>query len=406
MSEPHYGVQVSSGWYGEMNCDAQPDGHCQRQESWMGKSGWKNRLTAAMVVAILVGGSVFAWRQLKPAGLPDGFAVGNGRIEATEIDIATKTAGRIKEILVNDGDVVEAGQVVARMDTQTLEAELRQAQAQVRQAQQAKATATAIVTQRESAKATAAAVVAQRESELVLAEKELTRSQQLAFKGAGSQQQLDTDYTRYKSTTAALTAAQSQLLEAQSAIAAAKSQAAEAQSAMEVAKSQIVEAQSNIEAALATTERLKAEIEDSVLKAPRSGRVQYRMAQPGEVLPAGGKLLTILDLSDVYMTFFLPETLAGRVAIGAEARVVLDAAPQYVFPAKVSFVASVAQFTPKTVETITERQKLVFRVKAQGDPEMLKRYGARVKTGLPGVATVRLDPTAAWPAHLQVRLAP
>ena len=181
---------------------------------------------------------------------------------------------------------------------------------------------------------------------------------------------------------------------------------AEAHAAIEAAKSQVVEAQATLEAALATTERLKAEIEDSILKAPRSGRVQYRMAQPGEVLPAGGKILTLLDLSDVYMTFFLPETLAGRVAIGAETRVVLDAAPQYVFPAQVSFVASVAQFTPKTVETTTERQKLVFRVKAQGDPEVLKRYGARVKTGLPGVATVRLDPTAAWPAHLQVRLAP
>ena len=386
----------------------------------MGKSGWKKRLAGGMVVAILVGSSIFAWRQLKPANLPDDFAMGNGRIEATEIDIATKTAGRIKEILVNDGDSVEAGQVVARMDTQTLEAELRQAQAQLRQAQQAsataaaivaqrgsaKATAAAVVAQRESAKVTAAAVVAQRESELALAEKELTRSQQLAFKGAGSQQQLDTDYTRYKSTVAALSAAQSQLAEAQSAIAAAKSQAAEAQSAMEVAKSQVVEAQSAIEATLATTERLKAEIEDSILKVPRSGRVQYRMAQPGEVLPAGGKILTILDLSDVYMTFFLPEALAGRVAIGAETRVVLDAAPHYVFPATVSFVASVAQFTPKTVETTAERQKLVFRVKAQGDLEVLKRYGARVKTGLPGVATVRLNPGAAWPAHLQVRLAP
>jgi HlyD family secretion protein len=386
----------------------------------MGKRSWKQGLVAGVVVAILTGSGIFVWRQLKPSGLLDGFAVGNGRIEATEIDIATKAAGRIKEILVNDGDVIEAGQIVARMDAQTLEAELRQAQAQVRQAQHAKATAAAVVVQRDSAKATAAAivaqresaraaattVVAQRESELVLAEKELSRSQQLAFKGAGTQQQLDTDYTKYKSTTAALSATKSQLLEAQSAVAAAKYQVAEAQAAMEVAKSQVVEMQSTIEAALATTERLKADIEDSILKAPRSGRVQYRVAQPGEVLPAGGKVLTILDLGDVYMTFFLPETLAGRVAIGAETRVVLDAAPQYVFPAKVSFVASVAQFTPKTVETATERQKLVFRVKAQGDPEVLKRYGTRVKTGLPGVATVRLDPTAAWPAHLQVRLAP
>src|SRR5215470_335777 len=183
----------------------------------MVKSGWKKQLAVGVMAAILAGGSVFAWRQLKPAGLPDGFAMGNGRIEATEIDIATKAAGRIKDVLVNDGDVVEAGQVVARMDTQTLEAELHQAQAQVRQAQQAKATAAAIVAQRESAKATATAivaqresaktaataVVAQRESELALADKELARSQQLALKGAGSQQQLDTDYTRYKSTLAA-----------------------------------------------------------------------------------------------------------------------------------------------------------------------------------------------------------
>ncbi len=386
----------------------------------MGKSGWMKRLAVGVVAAALAGGSVFAWRQLTPAGLPESFAMGNGRIEATEIDIATKAPGRITEILVNDGDVVEAGQVLARMDTQTLEAELRQAQAQVRQAQQAKATATAIVAQRDSAKATAAAivaqrdsakitaaaVVAQRESELVLAEKDLARSQPLALKGAITLQQLDADYTKHKSAIATLSAAKAQLAEAHAAIEAAKAQVAEAHAAIEAAKSQVVEAQSSIEAALATTERLKAEIEDSVLKAPRSGRVQYRMAQPGEVLPAGGKILTLLDLSDVFMTFFLPETLAGRVAIGAETRVVLDAAPQYVFPATVSFVASVAQFTPKTVETTTERQKLVFRVKAQGDPEVLKRYGARVKTGLPGVATVRLNPTAAWPAHLQVRLAP
>ena len=186
---------------------------------------------------------------------------------------------------------------------------------------------------------------------------------------------------------------------------AAQSQLVEAQAAIAAAKAQVVEAQAAIDAARATTERLQAEIEDSVLKAPRSGRVQYRLAQPGEVVPAGGKILTILDLSDVYMAFFLPETLAGRVAIGAETRVVLDAAPQYVFPARVSFVASVAPVHPQDGGDHHRASEVVFRVKAQGDPEVLKRYGARVKTGLP-VATVRLDPTAPWPAHLQVRLAP
>jgi HlyD family secretion protein len=104
------------------------------------------------------------------------------------------------------------------------------------------------------------------------------------------------------------------------------------------------------------------------------------------------------------MTFFLPEAAAGRVKQGAEVRLVLDAAPQYVIPAKVTFVASVAQFTPKTVETAEERQKLAFRIKAHIPPELLKKYIRTVKTGLPGVAYVQLDPEAPWPAHLEVKL--
>ena len=112
----------------------------------------------------------------------------------------------------------------------------------------------------------------------------------------------------------------------------------------------------------------------------------------------------MVDLSDVYMTFFLPETAAGRVAIGSEARLVLDAAPQYVIPAKVTFVASVAQFTPKTVETAVERQKLMFKVRAHIDPQLLARYSSQVKTGMPGMAHVRIQPDAPWPAQLAVNL--
>ncbi len=101
--------------------------------------------------------------------------------------------------------------------------------------------------------------------------------------------------------------------------------------------------------------------------------MQYRIAQPGEVLASGGKVLNLVDLSDVYMTFFLPETVVGRVALGSEVHIVLDAAPQYVIPARVSYVASTAQFTPKTVETASERQKLMFRVKARIDPALLQK---------------------------------
>jgi len=128
------------------------------------------------------------------------------------------------------------------------------------------------------------------------------------------------------------------------------------------------------------------------------------VAQPGEVLGAGGKVLNLVDLSDVYMTFFLPEAQAGRLAIGQDARIILDAAPEYVIPAKISFVSSTAQFTPKTVETESERQKLMFRVRAKIDPDLLRKHLKVVKTGLPGVAWVKLDAKAEWPASLTTKL--
>jgi len=344
---------------------------------------------AAAALAAAAAGYLF-WQSKQPPPLSSDFASGNGRIEAVDIDIAAKTAGRVREILVDEGDLVQAGQTLARMDTDTLASELRQAEAQVKRSENARATAIAVVRQRESMRTSAGAIVAQRRSELALAETELKRSQDLVARGFITPQKLDADRTRRESAQAALAAAQSQVLEAESAIVAARSQVTEAESA--------------IEAARAAVQRLQVEIADATLKAPRAGRVQHRVAQPGEVLGSGGKVLTLVDLSDVYMNFFLPESTAGKLAIGAEARLVLDAAPQYVFPATVSFIAAEAQFTPKTVETSVERQKLVFRVKARVAPELVQRYLDRVKTGLPGVAYVRLAAASPWPAQLRVKL--
>ena len=190
------------------------------------------------------------------------------------------------------------------------------------------------------------------------------------------------------------------------AVAAGRAQVAAAEAAIGNARSQVVAARSAVDAAQATIERIQADIDDSVLRSPRDGRVQYRIAQPGEVLAAGGRVLNLIDLGDVYMTFFLPTAQAGRVGFGSEARLVLDAVPNRVIPARISFVADVAQFTPKTVETAEERQKLMFRIKAQIDPELLRKHLQQVKTGLPGMAYVRLDPAAEWPPELAVKLSP
>jgi len=115
-------------------------------------------------------------------------------------------------------------------------------------------------------------------------------------------------------------------------------------------------------------------------------------------------VLTILDLTDVYMTIFLPGADAGRLEMNGEARVILDAIPQYVIPATVSFVAADAQFTPKSVETKDEREKLMFRVKLNLAPDVLRRFISRVKTGLRGMGIVRTNSATGWPDDLQVKL--
>lgn len=350
------------------------------------------RMKWALILVGVVVAVAALWWALRPAGLPEGIAAGNGRIEATEIDIAAKIPGRIVDILAREGDFVQAGAVLARMDTQVLRAQQAEARAQVRQAENAYLTAQSIVAQRESELAAAQAVVAQRRAELDAAKKRLRRSLALVGEGAASRQQLDDE--------------RAQMLSAQAAVSAAQAQVAAARAGIEAAKSQVVEAQSVIEAAKATVARLQADIDDSELKAPVDGRVQYRVAEPGEVLSAGGRVLNLVDLTDVYMTFFLPTEQAGKVALGSDIRLVIDAIPNYVIPAKASFVASVAQFTPKTVETESERLKLMFRVKANIAPELLKQHLEQVKTGLPGVAYVKLDPAVPWPAKLEVRLPP
>lgn len=306
--------------------------------------------------------AVVAWWLLRPAGVPEGFAVSNGRIEATEVDIASKIAGRIDTILVKEGQFVREGEVLAKMDTRVLQEQRLEAIAQIKEAQSAVAAAQALLEQRQSETRAAQSLVNQRQAELDSVAKRHTRSRSLAQRGAISAQQLDDDRAAAESARAALESAQ------------------------------------------ATERRIAADIDDSELKAPRDGRVQYRVAEPGEVLAAGGRVLNMVDLSDVYMTFFLPTEQAGTLKLGGEARLILDAAPDLRIPATISFVASVAQFTPKTVETSDERLKLMFRVKARIPPELLQQHLEYVKTGLPGVAWVRVNEELPWPDDLVVRL--
>ncbi len=276
------------------------------------------------------------------------------------------------------------------MDTRTLKEQLHEVQAQLEQAKSSVMTAESALSQRQSEQVAAQAVVRQRIAELDASVKRLNRSRALVKTKAISIQQLDDDIARTEG--------------ARAAVEAAKAQVTATIAAIDSAKSGIIQAKTKVDAATATERRIMAELDDSILKAPRNGRVQYRVAEPGEVLGAGGRVLNMVDLSDVYMTFFLPTEAAGKAALGSDVHIVLDAAPHIVIPAKTTYVASVAQFTPKTVETDNERLKLMFRVRARISPELLEKHLEYVKTGLPGRAYIRLDNSQPWPTDLEVKL--
>lgn len=355
----------------------------------MAQTKRKQTIVKWIIVIAVLAGLWFAWQAMTKDELGDDFASGNGRIEATEINVATKYAGRVEEVLVEEGAFVRAGEPLARMQITTLEAQQDEAQARLDEARQTVATAAAQIALRQSELAAAEAVVKQREAELAARRSRFERTRMLSREGAASKQELDDN--------------RAHLLSAEAAVVAAQSQVVAARAAVEAAQSEQSSTVSRAQAAEATLARIAADIEDSTLVSPRDGRVQIRLAEPGEVLGAGGRVINLVDLADVYMTFFLPETVAGRLAIGTEARIVLDAAPDIAIPATITFVASTAQFTPKTVETASERQKLMFRVRAQIPPELLRQYLEYVKTGLPGEAFVKVNPEAEWPVHLQVK---
>lgn len=342
----------------------------------------------AAVAAVAVAAAAAGWMILRPSNDHAGLVSGNGRIEATEINIATKLGGRVVEIMADEGDFVKAGQLLSKMQVEVLEAQRNEALAKKEQAVSAVAEAKAQVAVRKGDVATAEAVVKQRESELYGVQTRYVRSKALMEEHVISVQEFDNMTSEFDGKKAQLVSAQSQVIAAKAAV--------------NAAEAQVVNSISGVAAAQATVARIEADIEDSHLKAPRNGRIQYRIAEPGEVLPAGGTVLSLVDLSDVYMTFFLPETIAGQVALGSDVRIILDAAPDSVIPAKVSFVASVAQFTPKTVETASERQKLMFKVKAKISPELLEKNIKMVKTGLPGVAWIKLNPEDKWPADMEI----
>ena len=311
---------------------------------------------AILLIALLLGAGGFGYWRSTQDRLPEGLGMGNGRLESTEVQIAAKIPGRLAEVRVDEGDKVLKGQLLARMDTRTLEAQRAQAEAEVLRAKENFAAAEANVQLRQS--------------EQLLANQELKRTQELYKRGFASGQ-IDRP--------------------------AASPPEHRQRRRDSPPRPRSMRSKATIGAAQAQVAQLTSEIDDSSLRAPIDGMIQLRLAEPGEVLGAGGRVLLLIDPNDQYMNLYLPASVTGRLTVGSDARILLDALPQQPLPAKISFVAAKSQFTPKEVETRDERQKLVFRVKLRlTQPSAVPQ----AKPGMPGAGYVRTADID-WPANLQ-----
>lgn len=306
----------------------------------------RNKKLIIIIVLVIIA-AVVGWYFLKPAGTPPGLAFGNGRLEATETAVSTKVQGKLVEVYFREGADLKVDEVAAQLDDIQLKADIKAAQAV---AEQAREDVKSAVSQQELAGVT------------------LKRTQELIKKGFISAAQLDKDVSTMRTANASLAAAKSRVAEADARVAS-----------------------------------LQSNLDDLTLKSPVDGRILYRLAEPGEVLPAGGKVFSILDLNDVYMYIYLSSAESGNVQLGSDARIVLDALPDMPIPCKVVYVSPRNQFTPKEVETRDEREKFMFRVKLRVDPEWLAQNSTLAKPGMPGIGWVKTDPDAVWPANLQVK---
>lgn len=306
----------------------------------------RNKKLIIIIVFVIIA-AVVGWYFLKPAGTPPGLAFGNGRLEATETAVSTKVQGKLVEVYFREGADLKVDEVAAQLDDVQLKADIKAAQAV---AEQAREDVKSAVSQQELAGVT------------------LKRTQELIKKGFISAAQLDKDVSTMRTANASLAAAKSRVAEADARVAS-----------------------------------LQSNLDDLTLKSPVDGRILYRLAEPGEVLPAGGKVFSILDLNDVYMYIYLSSAESGNVQLGSDARIVLDALPDMPIPCKVVYVSPRNQFTPKEVETRDEREKFMFRVKLKVDPEWLAQNSTLAKPGMPGIGWVKTDPDAVWPANLQVK---
>lgn len=388
-----------------------------------------------------------AWQQFVPTPASTVLTV-SGRIEADETDIGAKTGGRVAQVLVREGDVVKAGQVVAVLEDEEVNQQLQAAIAQVNAARQdeaqarldlsvadsriqeslanlaqAEADSQGRVSQAESTVAAnqaqidqARAQVAQAQADVKRAEAQLRQAQldrdryaELVAQGAITRQLFDQTQTNADTAKANLDTARATLVARVAAVRTAERQLQAAEGGLiqtqsttlnptirnsqltayqqqkEQANTRLAAARAKVQAAIANQQQLQKRLDSFKVKSPINGIVQDRPLEPGAVVTSGRTLLTVINPHEVYLRAYVPEGDIGKIYTGKSARVFLDSNLKQPLPAKVSAIDAKASFTPENIYFQKDRVRQVFGVKLAIDQEQ-----AYAKPGMPADAEIDL----------------
>jgi len=313
------------------------------------------RILAGAVLLALAAGGYWAWHHfMRRAELPEWVLRSNGLIEMTRTDIAVKYPGRLASLTVREGDVVQAGQILAEQDESDVLAQLDAARASRERAL--------------GGLARAQGEQAAHRSQAELAQLNWSETAGLHARDMVSDVELKQRNLALAGETGGLEAASGAIGEARGAIAQADAQ-------------------------IRLVSAIRADLH---IRSPGPGRVEYRIAEPGTMMAPGGKLLSIINPEDVYLTIFVPSAVVSRIRIGDEARILPQGFTR-ALSARVGFVSPEAQFTPKYVETANERDNLSYRVKLQIPVEVARRFAGVLKAGMTADGFVRTDPGKPWP---------
>ncbi len=334
----------------------------------------KNKLVL-IILAILVGGGYWYYQKNNQSDAHPGITHSNGRLELTRMDVASLYPGRVEQVIVEEGQYVTPGEVLATLSSETTQAKHHAALAQ-QNASRAKQQ------QAEKAVKHIAAQLLAQQQQIKVAQLDVDNALTLRKDELISQSELDKRIAARDAAAARLTALEF---------------------AQKEAEATVQQATAGIEQAEAQVEQISSMLGDLQIKAPKAGRVQYKLVEMGSVVGAGSKIVSLLDLDDINMNLFLPGPVVNKVALNSEARIILDG-QDYVFPAKVIFIASDAQFTPKHVETESERAKLMFKVKLKIPVDVARKYQNYLRGGMAGDGYVLTEPKVVWTDDLAVRL--